>query len=251
MSQTNHYSCPPAAEADEFMRFINGDIPSRDALEKRLFPISSSFENLRRVLADFVIATGLRHARRAHELLTMCELANNDLTDEERKENEERAFSNNENNYAHDFLEASRDTVGLSNEIVELRNLTEELSERYEKLACALHFVSESGTIIANVPNTQFYITVTSAMLQNSMITVTKAIHEKVINIGDEIEIKLPWGERFKTQVLSPGNRLKERAKIRLLFEKEKVEAMDKVLFRFEENLWNIEVIKSFASNTK
>ncbi len=249
MKQKNKFSVDSATHEADVLHFIETGKPDLLSLEKELYPIRSSFDSLDRVLDDFVKATVTHLAREFQDSLISSGLADCPITEgEDQEEIEKRVFSNQKDDCSEIMLVLSRNAVARENEIKEIRLLANELRNRFEKLAKSLNFDIGGGRIINSGKNLAFSVNVSSAMLNNSMLTVTTAVKDNLLNVGDEIEVVLPWGESFKTEIVSPGNRLRERSKIRELFQREKVEPLDNALFSFVEGKWHVEIVKSFAS---
>jgi hypothetical protein len=73
-------------------------------------------------------------------------------------------------------------------------------------------------------------IEVGQAMLSNSLLTLTPAKKDGVVEVGEKFKIKLPDGREFVTELTSPGNRLSERGAIRHFYETCRVHVGDKVV---------------------
>jgi hypothetical protein len=86
-----------------------------------------------------------------------------------------------------------------------------------------------------------FTVTVTDGMIRNSMLTLSAAVRNGEISIGEQLSIQPPHSEPFKTLLMQPGNRLRERKRIREFYETEKVTPGDKVsLSEIEPGIWQL-----------
>ena len=84
-------------------------------------------------------------------------------------------------------------------------------------------------------------IEITEGMIRNSMLTLTRAIRNKVAKLGDEFLITLPNEDVFKTKLVSPGNRLQERKRIREFYENENIlSGTEVVLIETSPMEWNL-----------
>ena len=84
-------------------------------------------------------------------------------------------------------------------------------------------------------------IEITDGMIRNSMLTLTGAIRHGLAKLGDEFLITLPNGDKFKTFLVSPGNRLKERKRIREFYKNENILPGDKaVMIETSAGEWNL-----------
>ncbi len=58
-------------------------------------------------------------------------------------------------------------------------------------------------------------VEVTAGMIRQNLLTLTKHVKQRKIRIGDELTIEAqPSGERFRTELLEKGNKLRERGAI-------------------------------------
>jgi hypothetical protein len=100
------------------------------------------------------------------------------------------------------------------------------------------------GVAIASTNSGAFAVAITSGALNNSYLSVTEGINTGLLKVGEVIQVKLPNGQEFTTNVVR-GNRLQERGLIARFFVEEKVRATDKVsMTRVGAGLWQLEKTK-------
>jgi hypothetical protein len=71
---------------------------------------------------------------------------------------------------------------------------------------------------------------VTEGMINQNIISLTAARKLGVVYLGERMKIELPDGTEFETEVIEPGNRLRERGLIRAFFQKENIAPAEKIL---------------------
>lgn len=103
-----------------------------------------------------------------------------------------------------------------------------------------------------------FKIEITKGMINQKMLTLTAPKRKGLVKIGEVFHIVLPDGEEFKTELVEPGNRLKERGAFGRLYQKNEVEPYDTVIMQeVEKGKWKISLIlqkvilKQLLSNSK
>lgn len=57
-------------------------------------------------------------------------------------------------------------------------------------------------------------IPVTQGMITQSLLTLTEAVKRGKIRVGERLSIELPSGDRFQTELLADGKKLRERGRI-------------------------------------
>lgn len=73
-------------------------------------------------------------------------------------------------------------------------------------------------------------IEVSEGMLNQSLLTVTDARKLGIVSLGERLKVTLPGGVSFETEVVEPGNRLRERGLIRSFYRDQRIEAGDYVV---------------------
>jgi len=133
--------------------------------------------------------------------------------------------------------------------------ITEELAEIEDALNISGHFeLSEGesdrdairtiGTLPSGNASRALRIKVTQGMINQNLLTLTKAIRRGLMKVGEEIQIQLPpEGELLISRVLPQGNRIQERGRIRRLYEECKVRPGDfLVLEKDEAGIWKLKI---------
>src|SRR6266705_5408000 len=85
-------------------------------------------------------------------------------------------------------------------------------------------------------------IEVTAGMIRQNLLTLTSHVKQRRIRIGDELTIEAqPSGERFRTQLLEKGNKLRERGAIARFYREADVRPGDfVVLSETAPNRWTL-----------
>jgi hypothetical protein len=79
----------------------------------------------------------------------------------------------------------------------------------------------------------ELLIEVSQGMINQNLLTLTEPLKRGQIRIGEELIIEaMPSGERFKTQVMTNGNKLQERGAIGRFYREAGVSAGDRVILR-------------------
>jgi hypothetical protein len=123
----------------------------------------------------------------------------------------------------------------LTRKASELKELKEQLAAIQQRIASLL---IESGHTL--VPNTsqptngiirQLPIEVTDGMIRQNLLTLAPQVKNGRIRVGEELVIEaLPSGERFHTELLEQGKRLRARSEIASFYRAAKVKGGDYVL---------------------
>jgi hypothetical protein len=123
----------------------------------------------------------------------------------------------------------------LTRKASELHELKEQLAAIRQRFAS---LTSESGH--APVPTTnqptngiirQLPIEVTDGMIRQNLLTLAPQVKSGKIKVGEELVIEaLPGGERFQTELLEQGKRLRARSEIATFYRAAKVKGGDYVL---------------------
>jgi len=72
-----------------------------------------------------------------------------------------------------------------------------------------------------------FRVRVTQGMINQNLLTLTQQVKLGEIRIGEVLRVQTSEGDLFKTELLSPGNKLRERGRVREFYEKAKIRADD------------------------
>ena len=127
-------------------------------------------------------------------------------------------------------------------ELEALTNRASELKRMKEQIAAIQHrligFAGNSEIKIqsnghSNLAQRELLIEVSQGMINQNLLTLTEPLKRGQIRIGEELIIEaLPSGERFKTVVMTNGNKLQERGAIGKFYREAGVHAGDFVLLR-------------------
>jgi hypothetical protein len=87
-------------------------------------------------------------------------------------------------------------------------------------------------------------IVLTEGMINQSLLTLTKAKKLGLVRIGEAFKISTPTGEPFETLIVEPGNRLKERGRIGQFYSEYKLKEGDIVwLKESARGSWNLSTV--------
>ena len=131
----------------------------------------------------------------------------------------------------HDLVTIQR----LSRKAAELHELKEQVTAIQQRIAT---LSSNDSTVASLMPQEQantkireLPIEVTDGMIRQNLLTLTPHIKRGKIRIGDHLVIEaLPSGERFQTELLDKGNKLRARGEIARFYREAKVKAGDYVV---------------------
>ena len=88
-------------------------------------------------------------------------------------------------------------------------------------------------------------VLVSKGMINQNLLTLTKHVKTGAIRVGEEMLIETkPSGERFKTDLIENGNRLRERGAIGRFYRENKVTPSSFVVLREKEKngVWTLEL---------
>ncbi|MGH7975435.1 MAG: hypothetical protein ACREDS_01905 [Limisphaerales bacterium] len=127
-------------------------------------------------------------------------------------------------------------------ELETLTNRASELKRMKEQIAAIQHrligFAGNNEIKIqsnghSNLAQRELLIEVSQGMINQNLLTLTEPLKRGQVRIGEELIIEaLPSGERFKTVVMTNGNKLQERGAIGKFYREAGVHAGDFVLLR-------------------
>jgi hypothetical protein len=126
-------------------------------------------------------------------------------------------------------------------DLTSLESLTKKATElqsmKHQILAIETRFQQlMNGSQIAPIEESkgsgirELVVKVTQGMINQNLLTLTDGIDQGIVRIGEKFIIELPSGERFQTELLPTGNKLRERGKIRQFYQDENVQAGESVL---------------------
>lgn len=123
----------------------------------------------------------------------------------------------------------------LTERASELRQMSDQLVAIRHRL---ISFTEERQTLISSEPRQklgfrELRIEVTQGMINQNLLTLTEALKRGLIRVGEELTVEcLPGGERFKTVMMSTGNKLQERGAIGRFYREAHVSAGDFVVLK-------------------
>lgn len=130
----------------------------------------------------------------------------------------------------HDLASIRRHTVKAA----ELEELKQQHVAIQQRIACLASGDSAEPLTAAGQTNgslRELPIEVTAGMIRRQLMTLTPHVNRGKIKAGEQFIIEaLPSGERFQTELLEQGNRLRERGKIGRFYKDAKVNEGDYVL---------------------
>lgn len=123
----------------------------------------------------------------------------------------------------------------LSKRAAELKELKEQAASIQQRIA------SLTSEPIEATPTTQpkqtngagrtLFVQVSDGMIRQNLLTLTPHVKRRKIGIGEQLVIEaLPSGERFQTEVLDKGNKLRARGQIARFYNDAKVRPDDYVV---------------------
>lgn len=74
-------------------------------------------------------------------------------------------------------------------------------------------------------------IEVSKGMINQSLLTLTPARNKNLVRLGERFEVELPDGTVFSTQLIEPGNKLRERSRIKSFYLAHDIKPGDSVFF--------------------
>jgi hypothetical protein len=126
----------------------------------------------------------------------------------------------------------------LSKRAAELKELKEQAASIQQRIAS---LTSEPIEATPTTPATQpkqangagraLFVQVSDGMIRQNLLTLTPHVKRRKIGIGEQLVIEaLPSGERFQTEVLDKGNKLRARGQIARFYHDAKVRPDDYVV---------------------
>lgn len=97
-------------------------------------------------------------------------------------------------------------------------------------------------------------VEITEGMINQSLLSLTKAAKKGIVRLKEEMTIVLPDEEktRFKTQIVPPGNKLRDRSHIRQLYDIGDASVGDLVILQESEpGLWKASIRRGPRSQRK
>jgi len=139
-----------------------------------------------------------------------------------------------------ELLSLVTERVQYAQDLDGLADLLKKIRLQYCRLHEALHgapLASEGATSSSESKSDtktdktlrQFKVEVTQGMINQSLLTLTKAIHRDPGLINEEFEITLPNGKIVTSKIVQPGNRLQARAPISEFYKESEIAEGDEL----------------------
>lgn len=77
-------------------------------------------------------------------------------------------------------------------------------------------------------------VKLTNGMINQNLLTLTQACKKGIVRLNEKFKLTMPDGESIATELVSPGNRLKERGAFGRLYRQEEAKHGDKVILKEE-----------------
>jgi hypothetical protein len=143
---------------------------------------------------------------------------------------------------AETMAKISRTAGGPNCDVAELEALTKrasELKQMTEQVAAIQHRLASMSARGENMTDDgttgifrrKLLIEVSQGMINQNLLLLTEPLKRGLVKTGEELTIEpLPKGDRFKSAVIQPGNRLQERGAIGKFYRDAMVNAGDYVI---------------------
>ena len=115
---------------------------------------------------------------------------------------------------------------GFGKELGDLDSQLESISRRLIEIEEAL----DAGKTQHQKSLRKLFCQVTGGCIRQNLLTLTRHVQMGRIRVGDHLEIELPSGERFSTDVAAEGYKLRERGKIAQFYRESNVKEGDYVV---------------------
>ena len=155
------------------------------------------------------------------------------------------------------LVHVSSEARDIEDCIVKLRVIGEQLQEiltstlgfedgyagGFEHLDAA---VKGSSTEAASKRLRRIHTSITQGEINQNLLTLTNARKRGLIRLGERFRIRLPDGQDFETELVQPGNKLRERGRIREFYLNQGIKPGDYVVLEeTEPGAWTINKDKS------
>lgn len=163
------------------------------------------------------------------------------------------AIDENETNWLAHVSSEARDVEDC---IAKLRSIDERLQEiltstlgfedgypaKFEGLDAAIAAASPGASVATtNRRLRKIRTSVTQGEINQNLLTLTDPRKRGLIRIGEQFKIRLPDGQRFETDLVHPGNKLRERGRIGEFYRQYKIKPGDNILLEeTESGIWTL-----------
>jgi hypothetical protein len=112
-------------------------------------------------------------------------------------------------------------------ELSALKDQEEAIKNRVRTLKNGSH---PSRAFVPTPTVREFLVPVTQGMINQSLLTLSEPVKRGKIRVGERLSIELPSGDRFQTELLEGGKKLRERGRIADFYRNAGVQAGDVVV---------------------
>ncbi len=127
------------------------------------------------------------------------------------------------------LLEILTNTLGME-------NLEEATPEELKQLLTKLDFSSPQTKRLRRIRTE-----ISQGDLNQNLLTLTAARKRGIVRLGEHFKIRLPEGQEFETDLMKPGNKLRERGWIRAFYQQQKIQPNDSVVLEeIESGVWKL-----------
>lgn len=103
--------------------------------------------------------------------------------------------------------------------------------DRLEGLGAAVDAaMKDTAAKPRNAPPRRIRTSITQGEINQNLLTLTDARKRGLIRMGEQFRIRLPDGQEFETELVQPGNKLRERGRIREFYEQQRIKPGDHVI---------------------
>lgn len=147
-------------------------------------------------------------------------------------------------------VDYARYLIGKLDELKELRQRLVSFKDTYDEILEEESLQSESSISTHSKSDLRrISVDITEGMLNQSLLTLTKAKKMGIVRVDERFVIQPPEGAPFETKLLRVGNRIKERGRIGAFYEDEKIEDLDRVILEeTKPKHWKLYVDQEYRS---
>ena len=128
-------------------------------------------------------------------------------------------------------LEYAESCITNMKEVRKLAQIAQRLSEAVDVLWVEAYNEDPDQSHLDNGLR-EITLPVTAGMINQHLLSLTGSVKQKVVKIGEVMEIKLPSGTKFQTEIVNPGNRLRERGRVREFYESQGMRDGDSITLK-------------------
>ena len=128
-------------------------------------------------------------------------------------------------------LEYAESCITNMKEVRKLAQIAQRLSEAVDVLWVEAYNEDPDQSHLDNGLR-EITLPVTAGMINQHLLSLTGSVKQKVVKVGEVMEIKLPSGTKFQTEIVNPGNRLRERGRVREFYESQGMRDGDSITLK-------------------